>query len=116
ARVPVDAEEGTTARPRVGAEVRTDLLQPGREGVDERQRRIEQLLFVAVLVGRKPLAVVVRAQIGEEREELGPERRLFRRHCHDLTLERTEPRRGGWLGRASPKDRTWGPGGCSGPL
>jgi hypothetical protein len=62
ARVAVDAEQGAAARPGVGAEVGADLLEPRRERVDEGERRLEQLLLVAVLVGREPFPVVVRPQ------------------------------------------------------
>src|SRR5262249_3004275 len=42
--VPVDTEERAAARPRVGAEVGADLLEPRRESVDEGESRLEQLL------------------------------------------------------------------------
>ena len=51
ASVAVDAEQRASARARIGAEVGADLLEPRREGVDERERWLEQLLLVAVSVG-----------------------------------------------------------------
>src|SRR5262249_50548486 len=86
ARVSVNAEERASARPRVGEEVRADLLESGREGFDEGERRLEQLFFVPLVVGREPLSVVVGTQVGQEREEPGAERGLFRRLCHRLSL------------------------------
>src|SRR5262249_53894956 len=85
--VPVDTEERAAARPRVGAEVGADLLEPRRDSVDEGESRIEQLLLVALLVRREPVPVVVRPQVGEKREQSGTERGPCCRLCHGLTLE-----------------------------
>src|SRR5262249_55203106 len=85
--VSVDAEERAAARPRVGAKVRADPFEPRRKRVDEREGRLEQVLFVALLVGREPFPVVVRSQVGEEGKQLGAERRVSRRIWHRLTLE-----------------------------
>src|SRR5215212_2373947 len=84
--VAVDAKERPAARARVRAEVGADLLEARRELADEGERRLEQVLLVSTLVGREPLAVVVRPQILEEREELGAERLLFRGLRHGLLL------------------------------
>src|SRR5262249_22107443 len=73
ASVPVDTEEGAAARSRVGAEVGADFLEAWPEGLDEGERRLKQLLLVALLVGREPLTAVVCPQVGEERKEPGTE-------------------------------------------
>src|SRR3954463_1037560 len=72
--VAVDAEERAAARPRIGHQVRTDLDQPGREGLDEVERRLPDVGLVARPVGLEPVAVVVLAQLGEEREQRWRER------------------------------------------
>jgi hypothetical protein len=41
--VAVDAEHRAAVAPRVGAQVRADLLQPVAHVLDERQRRIEHV-------------------------------------------------------------------------
>jgi hypothetical protein len=82
ASVAVDPEERAAARLRIGAEVRADLLEARREVGDEGERGLEYVLLVAELVRRKPPAIVVRPQVGEEREELRSERNLFRRLSH----------------------------------
>jgi hypothetical protein len=55
--------------------VRADALQPEPEVLDEGQRRLQDVRLVALLVGREPIAVVVLPQLGQEGEQLRPERR-----------------------------------------
>jgi hypothetical protein len=62
--------------------VGADLLHARAEGVDERKRGLEQVLLVPVPVGGEPLAVVVRPQVLQEREELRSEERLLGRRHH----------------------------------
>src|SRR5215813_5736466 len=59
ARVAVDAKQRTTRRSRVGDEVRAQLMQMRREGVDERQRRLHRALLKPLFVLREPIAIVI---------------------------------------------------------
>jgi hypothetical protein len=50
--------------------VRADLVQVGREVLDEGERGLEQIGLVARLVRVEPVPVVVLLQIGEKGEQL----------------------------------------------
>jgi hypothetical protein len=73
ADVPVDAEQGaadwTWIRPEVGADLPQGLFKIG----DEALQRLTDLVFVAILVGQKPLPAVVPLQFSEELKELPSE-------------------------------------------
>ena len=73
ARVAVDAEQRAALAAGVGHQVRADLRQAQPEVLDEGERRLEQVVLVAVLVGVEPLAVVVGLQLAQEGEQLGAE-------------------------------------------
>jgi hypothetical protein len=49
--------------------VRADLVQQRPKVLDEVERRLEQGLLVALLVGLKPLAAVVLGQLAQEGEQ-----------------------------------------------
>ena len=79
ADVAVDAEERAAGGSRVGAKVGADLVEERGEVADELQRRFLDAFFVAALVGLKPLAVVVPAELAQELEQNLRERRVLNR-------------------------------------
>jgi hypothetical protein len=74
ASVPVNAEERPAARSRIGAEMGADLLETRGEGIDEVERRIEQLFLVPVLVGSEPLRLLLARKSVRYEKSPGPTR------------------------------------------
>ena len=76
-RVTVDAKHRAPRRPRIGDEMRRDRIQrPGEVG-DKTQDWLSDMSFVFVLVGQKPVAIVIALEAGQEAEKFGSE---VRRH------------------------------------
>src|SRR5215470_13641336 len=66
---------------RIGDEIRANLLETGGQIGDQPQERPAHIIFVALLVRKKPLPLVVSFEIPEKAEQARPEITV---RCHGL--------------------------------
>src|SRR5690242_828779 len=73
ARVAVDAKQRSARGPRIGHQVRRDVIERSCEIGDKAQCGLMGVGFIFVFVGKKPFAVVVALEPSEETEKVRSE-------------------------------------------
>src|SRR5262249_32587705 len=81
ANVPIDAHERTSVGSRISDEIRIDLFETWRQIGDQSQEWHPHVIFVAPLVRKKPLPLVVELEVLEKSEQARPEITV---RCHGL--------------------------------
>src|SRR5262249_24930861 len=81
ANVPIDAHERTSVGSRISDKIRIDLFETWRQIGDQPEERPAHVIFVALLVRKKPLPLVVSLEIPEKAEQTCPEITVG---CHGL--------------------------------
>src|SRR6266566_2199911 len=72
-RISINAEHRAAHRTGIGNQMGGNSMQPRSEITDEAQGGVADLRFVSLLVRREPIAIVVLAELAQERERLGGE-------------------------------------------